>query len=37
MEAVTNLVVSIGNYVWYLAFVILIGVGLYLTIRTRLI
>lgn len=35
MDAFTNLVVAAGDNIWYITFVILIGVGVYLTIRTR--
>lgn len=35
METATELVGEIGGYVWYVVFVILLGVGIYLTVRTR--
>ncbi|CAL8899927.1 amino-acid carrier protein AlsT [Kocuria varians] len=37
MESLTELVGTVGGYVWYVVFAILIGVGLYLTIRTKAI
>ena len=37
MESLTELVATVGGYVWYVVFAILIGVGLYLTIRTKAI
>ncbi|MDO4918104.1 sodium:alanine symporter family protein [Kocuria sp.] len=37
MDALTELVGTVGGYVWYVVFAILIGVGLYLTIRTKAI
>lgn len=37
MESLTDLVGTVGGYVWYVVFAILIGVGLYLTIRTKAI
>ena len=35
MEALTELVQTVGDTIWYVVFAILIGVGLYLTIRTK--
>ncbi|KHE75198.1 sodium:alanine symporter [Kocuria marina] len=37
MEALTELVGTLGGYIWYVVFAILIGVGLYLTVRTKAI
>ena len=37
MDALTELVGTLGGYIWYVVFAILIGVGLYLTIRTKAI
>ncbi|WP_348614113.1 alanine/glycine:cation symporter family protein [Kocuria rhizophila] len=37
MEALTELVGTVGEYVWYVVFAVLIGVGLYLTVRTKAI
>ena len=37
MDALTELIGTVGEYVWYVVFAILIGVGLYLTVRTGVI
>ncbi|MCT1367046.1 MULTISPECIES: alanine/glycine:cation symporter family protein [Kocuria] len=35
MDALTNIVTHVGDFIWQGMFVVLIGIGLYLTIRTR--
>ncbi|WP_129661770.1 alanine/glycine:cation symporter family protein [Rothia uropygialis] len=35
MDALTDLVTNVGDFIWQGMFIVLIGIGLYLTIRTR--
>ncbi|ROZ65721.1 alanine:cation symporter family protein [Kocuria soli] len=35
MEQLTELVGTVGNWIWYVVFVVLVGTGLFLTVRTR--